>query len=59
MAENKPKTFKKCRSCGLDCTVVRARAIEKVVSEVERRKIIVSMFGDSKPKYGTDNCPKR
>lgn len=56
--KSKMKLFKKCRSCGLDCTIVRARATEKVADSA-KKKVVEVMFGEGKPKYGTDNCPKR
>lgn len=59
MAEkSKMKMFKKCRSCCLDCTVVRAMATEKI-ADGDKKKTVEAMFGEGKPKYGTDTCPKR
>ncbi len=55
---NKTKQYKKCRSCNLDCVIVRARATEKVADN-KKNEVIKVMFGEGEPKYNTQNCPKR
>ena len=52
------KAGKKCRGCGLDCSILRAIALDKI-SDSERKERAIAMFGSEKPKYTQENCPKR
>lgn len=56
--KEKTKTSKKCRGCGLDCSIVRAIALVDVPDSQKREKAI-AMFGSAKPKYEPATCPKR
>lgn len=55
---NKTKQYRKCKSCNLDCVIVRARAVEKIV-DCKKKEVLESMFGEGNPKYSMQNCPKR
>jgi len=53
----KSKTNKRCRGCGLDCSIVRAVALADVPDSQKKEKSI-AMFGSEKPKYEPGVCPK-
>lgn len=54
----KAKTNKKCRGCGLDCSIVRGIALAGIPDSQKKEKAI-AMFGSEKPKYIPETCIKR
>jgi len=56
--KSKAKSNKRCRGCGLDCSVVRAVALADVPDSQKKEKAI-AMFGSDKPKYEPATCLKR
>jgi hypothetical protein len=56
--EKKGKTSKKCRGCGLDCSIVRGVALTGVPDSQKKEKAI-AMFGSEKSKYTPETCIKR
>lgn len=56
--KGKDKKSKKCKSCSLDCSIIRADALGTVsVSEKKERNI--ALFGSEKAKYTKETCPKK
>lgn len=54
----KAKSSKKCRGCGLDCSIVRTIALADVPDSKKKEKA-VAMFGSEKPRYTPETCSKR
>jgi hypothetical protein len=50
--------YKRCAKCTLDCSFIRTIALEKFPDN-EKGSMEKSMFGDDKPKYSLQTCPKR
>ncbi len=50
---------KKCKTCSLDCVVTRAIATESARNEATRDEVIKAMFGEKKPSYTSETCPKK
>lgn len=49
---------KKCKSCGLDCIIVRGLAVAGLPDSKKPEKL-KAMYGDTKPAYNPENCKKR
>ena len=56
--QTKAKSNKKCRGCGLDCSIVRGVALAGVPDSQKKEKAI-AMFGSAKPMFTPDTCQKR
>ena len=56
--KEKKKSNKRCRGCGLDCSIVRAVALKDIPDSQKKEKAVI-MFGSEKPKYEPATCPKR
>ena len=54
----KAKSSKKCKGCGLDCSIVRAVALKDTPDSMKKEKAVI-MFGSAKPRYEPATCPKR
>lgn len=54
----KTKVGKKCRDCGLDCSIVRGTALAGIPDSQKREKAI-AMFGSAKPMFTPDTCRKK
>ncbi len=54
----KSKTSKRCKGCGLDCSIVRGVALAGVPDSQKKEKAI-AMFGSAKPMFTPDTCQKR
>lgn len=52
------KVGRKCHTCSFDCTVTRAMSVEKLPDN-KKKDAIKAQFGEDKPRYGIDTCPKR
>lgn len=56
--EKKKKNLKKCRGCGLDCSIMRAIALAGIPDSQKKEKAI-ALFGSENPKYVPATCQKR
>lgn len=48
---------KKCKNCGLDCSVVRALSVINL-PESMKSEGLKAIYGDTKPVFNLENCKK-
>lgn len=58
MAKKKKTINRLCGRCSLNCTIVRALSVEQI-PDSKRAEFLKNRFGEGKPVYSSENCPKK